>query len=343
MTDMHAWLGEYRGCAGRSRPPCCRSRRRWTAGASASRSRCTGWSSSPAGTWRSRTDGSTRLGQLLSLELRQHDATTPEFGQIHIRAGGGDGVILNGDDSPFHDASVRGATPDEVGAWLEGTRPNRAQLDVGELALAPGVPFFLDAGGFGHHTFLCGQSGSGKTYSLGLLLERLLMETNLRVVVSTRTRTTCASASRAWTTSAPETRRPRCRSGAAPAAPNPISVRFRDLGPAHQAGLVRLDPLADRAEYGELWVSSKTNRSAASGTRESASQHLKLRARRIGIVLFLHWPESEAKSLLSELASLGGPRCLGAGRTSACGVPATSRPSTAGACSGAPMVRARPT
>ena len=45
------------------------------------------------------------------------------------------------------------------------------------------MPFELDAGGFGRHTFLCGQSGSGKTYSLGVLLERLLMETSLRVVV----------------------------------------------------------------------------------------------------------------------------------------------------------------
>ena len=29
------------------------------------------------------------------------------------------------------------------------------------------------SGGFGRHTFLCGQSGSGKTYSLGVLLERV--------------------------------------------------------------------------------------------------------------------------------------------------------------------------
>ena len=78
---------------------------------------------------------------------------------------------------------VRVAAPDEVARWLERVRPARAALDVGELALAPGVPFELDAGGFGRHTFLCGQSGSGKTYSLGVLLERLLMETELRVVV----------------------------------------------------------------------------------------------------------------------------------------------------------------
>ena len=36
------------------------------------------------------------------------------------------------------------------------------------------MPFELDARGFGRHTFLCGQSGSGKTYSLGVLLFELL-------------------------------------------------------------------------------------------------------------------------------------------------------------------------
>ena len=62
-------------------------------------------------------------------------------------------------------------------------RPDRAQLEIGELRLAPGVPARLDAGGFDRHTFLCGQSGSGKTYSLGVILERLLLETSLRIVV----------------------------------------------------------------------------------------------------------------------------------------------------------------
>jgi DNA helicase HerA-like ATPase len=78
---------------------------------------------------------------------------------------------------------VQAARPDEVGAWLDRIRPERAALDVGELALARGVQLGLDAGGFGRHTFLCGQSGSGKTYALDVLLERVLMETSLRVVV----------------------------------------------------------------------------------------------------------------------------------------------------------------
>jgi DNA helicase HerA-like ATPase len=61
--------------------------------------------------------------------------------------------------------------------------PRYAKLQLGELALAPGAPCTADASGFDRHTFLCGQPGSGKTYSLGVILERLLIETDLRLVV----------------------------------------------------------------------------------------------------------------------------------------------------------------
>lgn len=44
------------------------------------------------------------------------------------------------------------------------------------------VPAVMDGAAFNRHTFLCGQSGSGKTYALGLVLERLLAETDLRIV-----------------------------------------------------------------------------------------------------------------------------------------------------------------
>ena len=130
------------------------------------------------------TGEETRLGQLLSLEMQALTMAAPgPHGQITVRAAQGDGALLDGDGRPFHDARVRRATVAEVGAWREGSRSSSATLSVGELALAPGVPFELDARGFGRHTFLCGQSGSGKTYSLGVLLERLLAETSLRVVV----------------------------------------------------------------------------------------------------------------------------------------------------------------
>ncbi len=61
----------------------------------------------------------------------------------------------------------------------ESRRPWRSAGSSSRTASA----IALDAGGFDRHTFLCGQSGSGKTYSLGLVLERLLLETDLRVVI----------------------------------------------------------------------------------------------------------------------------------------------------------------
>ena len=256
-------------------------------------------------------NGARRLGQLLSLELRHQDATAPGLGAVRVRAGGGEGVVLDGDGRPFHDADVRRATPEEVGAWLERTRPDGAQLDVAELALSDGVPFRLDADGFGRHTFMCGQSGSGKTYSLGVLLERLLMETNLRVVVldpnSDYVRLGEPRVDDDRYTDAAASVQVRGGSG----APEPIRIRFRELSPAHQAGLLRLDPLADRAEYGELLglIEDDSIRSLED-LAKSPAEDLKLRARNLGIDRFGIWPGPEGESLLDELVSPTGPRCL---------------------------------
>jgi uncharacterized protein len=260
--------------------------------------------------------GSARLGQVVSLELHSDDATGPGLPQVRIRAGRGEGVVLDGDGRPFHDATVRPASPDEVGAWLGRVRPGRAALEVGELALADGVPFELDGSGFGRHTFLCGQSGSGKTYSLGVLLERLLMETGLRLVVldpnsdyvrMTETRADADAA--ALARFAPLTESIAVRSGVdGPAA---IRVRFRELSSALQAAVLRLDPLADREEYAELTalVEDEGIRSLAD-LEQVDSKALKLRARNLGVERFGIWPGPEGKSLLAELEDPAGPRCL---------------------------------
>jgi DNA helicase HerA-like ATPase len=312
VTDVHASLEEYRGTREALEAavlPLATSvdGRRFTFQVSLH-----GLELEPGGYVAIEGHGSTRLGQLLSLELRHQDTTAPDMpGQVRLRAGAGDGIVLHGDQRPFHDALVRRATPDEVGAWLEGTRPDGAQLDVGELALAPGVPFRLDASGFGRHTFLCGQSGSGKTYSLGVLLERLLMETNLRVVVldpnSDYVRLGEPRVDDAAYREAAASVQVRGGSSGA----EPIRVRFRDLSPAHQAGLLRLDPLSDPEEYGELvaLVEDESIRSLED-LAESPAEGLKLRARNLGIDRFGIWPGPEGESLLDELMTPAGPRCL---------------------------------
>ena len=41
----------------------------------------------------------------------------------------------------------------------------------------------IDGSRFNRHTFWCGQSGSGKTYALGVVLEQLLLRTELPIAV----------------------------------------------------------------------------------------------------------------------------------------------------------------
>ena len=104
-------------------------------------------------------------------------------GQVQIRYARGDGIILEGDPAPYHNVPVRWRPARRYRAGSSATSGRGARLRLGELVLADGVPCLADAAGFDRHTFLCGQSGSGKTYSLGVILERLLIETGLRVVV----------------------------------------------------------------------------------------------------------------------------------------------------------------
>ena len=64
----------------------------------------------------------TRLGQLLSLERREQDTTPPGMpGQVRIRAGAGEGVVLSGDERPFHDVLMRPAAPRDTQASVGGT------------------------------------------------------------------------------------------------------------------------------------------------------------------------------------------------------------------------------
>ena len=227
----------------------------------------------------------------------------------------GSGVVRDGDPTPFHDGLLRPAVPAEVHAWLERVRPARAELEVGELRLAPGAPFRLDAGGFDRHTFLCGQSGSGKTYSLGVMLEQLLLETSLRIVVldpnsdfvrlgQTRRRRRRAVARRHAATAGVVVRR------AAGRGSERLSLRFADLDPRVQAASLRLDPIADREEYAELVALLESW--AASGGRTSLpellagggdeAKALGQRLRNLGIDRWQVWARDDPGSVVDDVA-----------------------------------------
>src|SRR5215217_4088178 len=102
-------------------------------------------------------------------------------GVILGRLDGGRYVPTTSEDG-FQSADLTPASGHLVAQYL--APEGRATLDVGRaLYTEGGVRALVGAEGFDRHTFLCGQSGSGKSYALGVILERLLMETDLRIVI----------------------------------------------------------------------------------------------------------------------------------------------------------------
>ncbi len=83
----------------------------------------------------------------------------------------------------FAESRYRPATEAETRLVLDHLAGTDASLTIGEVLGAAAVPARLRAKGFARHTFLCGQSGSGKTYATGVMLERLRLETSLPMLV----------------------------------------------------------------------------------------------------------------------------------------------------------------
>lgn len=119
--------------------------------------------------------GTEHLGQVLDVDPVPGTA----FGRPLIE---GTGALLSAEVEPIMEASLAEASPQAIGAVVGGGS-SAGWLHIGSLVDAPDLSAALQAKGFGRHTFVCGQSGSGKTYAMGVVLERLLHETGLRIVV----------------------------------------------------------------------------------------------------------------------------------------------------------------
>ncbi|HET9317078.1 MAG TPA: ATP-binding protein [Vicinamibacteria bacterium] len=273
------------------------------------------------------TDGSRRLGQCLQTEMAQLtaaevDVPAGESGdslafrtQVGIRALRGEGVVLEGDGQPFHDAGLHPATPDEVSRWMQSSAPRRAGLPIGTLQLAPGVPFALDAGGFDRHTFLCGQSGSGKTYALGLILEQLLLQTTLRIVVLdpnsdfTRMASLRGDADQVTARRYADVARAIAVYRSGVEGPSRLRIRLPDLDSAAQAALLRLDPIRDRAEHAKLIEALEDGSPAALGELIASDDPLGVRARNLGVHRWSVWAREQGGSVTEALAD-PSVRCL---------------------------------
>ena len=275
------------------------------------------------------SDGAGRLGQITELELTRHDGAAidlpGEAGGPDVRAGvtlrlaTGRGVIVEGEERAFHDAAIRPATPAEVEEWAVRASQSTVPVEIGELTLAPGVRCRLDARGFDRHTFLCGQSGSGKTYALGGVLERMLMATSLRIVIlDPNSDFVRLGAVRDTTDPAVAERYAAAAAGvsvhsARPGADERLRLRLAELGAPAQAALLRLDPIADREEHAELAEilerGGPPTTAALRGSDRPAARALALRVASLGTERLGIWAREDAGSLMDALGE-AAPRCL---------------------------------
>jgi hypothetical protein len=203
------------------------------------------------------------LGQVLTLEVGLIEVNLsalspgPEFLTVRrVAAAVGTGSVL-GSGRPFHDVLLAPATETQVNDWQEASWSNGAALKVGQFASLTGVPALIDPDGFDRHTFLCGQSGSGKTYSLGVILEHLLVDTDLRILVldpnSDFVRLgTVRHGSEGPVTEAYRNLTPSIEILRSEAEGPPLRIRASELSPGARAAMLQLDPVADREEYAAL-------------------------------------------------------------------------------------------
>ncbi|AMB60331.1 ATPase [Microterricola viridarii] len=178
-----------------------------------------------------------------------------------------------------------------------------ATLNVGSILGADNVSARLIPKRFNRHTFWCGQSGSGKTYALGVLIEQLLIRTRLPMVIfdpnadfvrigdlSTHGEA-AESAEEAALLQSRDIRvlRPDGTDGA-----DPLLVRFTELSMPSKAAVLRLDPLTDRAEYNELLhfertIGSRTPEDIIPKLLQSESAAARALAARIENLRLIDW------------------------------------------------------
>ena len=188
------------------------------------------------------------LGQLLDTQA----SSTSVVGRGAIVGRVDDsGGVEPGPVDPFGRASLDVANRE---MWVALESRLSADMLVGTSRTGPAR---LSSSSFNRHTFLCGQSGSGKSYAMGVLLEQLLIDTDLPLLILDpngdfvglgSTLASADPADRRRLESA-EVRVFRRRAGA---GEHLLRSRFTALSTEVKAAVLELDPLVDRTEFNAL-------------------------------------------------------------------------------------------
>lgn len=216
-------------------------------------------------------NGSSDHGQFVTVRTDDDRVQVGQIDTLTVTASGtiaGEGALLGLIDAsglnaratfPFSTALLEAAAPETIELIYAGAG---ATLAIGSVLGTDDVAARLLPHRFNRHTFWCGQSGSGKTYALGVLIEQLLVHTGLPLVIfdpnadfvrlgelSAHGRSVAGAAGAEAAQLAHRQIRVLRPDGDSADA---LRVRFTALSMQSKAAVLRLDPLADRAEYNEL-------------------------------------------------------------------------------------------
>lgn len=265
-------------------------------------------------------DATTLLGELLTQRSTERD------GLLWVE-GSGSLVVAAPGRAPFDARPLWPADAELIEAAFER---RASSIELGTLRAVPELPALLDARGFNRHTFLCGQSGSGKTYALGGLLEQLLLHTRLPLLVLDpngdhvnldRPRDDLdTEVADAYRDAASDVRVLRAD---ATDGSSPLRARFAELGAAGAAAVLELDPIADRREYNALIHA--LDRAGASGyhtvddaldafraSGDDVLDAIRMRTENLGIDRMTVWAGLEGADVrtLADLWSTEAPRAV---------------------------------
>ncbi|MDR5701196.1 ATP-binding protein [Agromyces aerolatus] len=186
------------------------------------------------------------------LAIVEERAGTPAALRGRLLGELGDGTLDLRRSRPFASATLETVDHETIEMLHASTG---AVLEVGTNLTPPGGAARLLPLRFNRHTFWCGQSGSGKTYALGVVLEQLVAHTALPIVIFDPNSDFVrlgelnpgASGPAADALAQRDIRVLRPRDDA-----SPLRARFLDMPLPSKAAVLRLDPVANRAEYNQL-------------------------------------------------------------------------------------------
>jgi DNA helicase HerA-like ATPase len=261
-------------------------------------------------------DGSRFLGQITEAGVSATETT-------RVVAGGG---TLIAKEAPggwlpvaltdvFEIADMDVAPPDLVTAWLTTAIGDTGVLEHGTSGPG-GQPVRLRAAGFSRHTFLCGQSGSGKTYAMGRLLEQLLLETELQMIVLDPNSDYVRLSELGLPSDDPDAARVAELAGRicvfrAGKGTFRLRVRFGRFPLTMQALVLAMDPLRDAEEYdvlrrlteemGTTEYSLRDLRDRLDVDHDPGQRRLALRIDNLGVLAWSIWAEKDQPPLLDQL------------------------------------------